>query len=204
MRFAHADAPLACRRSAQRLRKQIRKIHHTRLHSRNVEEFLSQHHRFVLGNFELDFFFIKCARTQLRAEIIASRTRRPFADEGVQHAILRIKMRLRLDLFVLALANHVDCRLEKVADDLFDIASDIADLGEFRCLNLQKRRVREAGQPARYFRLANSRRAYHQYVLRRDLLAQRLGQVPPPPAVAQRYRDRALRLHLPDDVTVKF
>ena len=51
--------------------------------------------------------------------------------------------------------------------------------------------------------LPDAGRADHQDVLRRDLLAQRLGHLLAPPAVAQRDRDRTLGGVLPDDVLVE-
>ena len=82
--------------------------------------------------------------------------------------------------------------LDQVADDRVDVAADVADLGELGRLDLDERRVGEPREPARDLGLADAGRADHQDVLRRDLLAQRLGDLLAPPAVAQRDRDRAL------------
>ena len=103
----------------------------------------------------------------------------------------------------LRFARLLDRRLDQVADDRVDVAADVAHLGELGRLDLDERRVGEARQAARDFGLADAGRADHQDVLRRDLLAQRLGHLLPPPAVAQRDRDGALRVVLPDDVLVE-
>ena len=103
----------------------------------------------------------------------------------------------------LRLAHLLDRDLDQVADDRVDVAADVADLGELGRLDLDERRVGEPREPARDLGLAHAGRPDHQDVLRRDLLAQRLGHLLPPPAVAQRDRHRALRGVLPDDVLVE-
>ncbi len=103
-----------------------------------------------------------------------------------------------------ALAHQRDRDLDQIAHDRFDIAADIADLGELRRLDLEERRVGELGEPPRDLGLAAAGRPDHQDVLRRDLLAQRPLQLLPPPAVAQRDRDGALGVVLADDEPVEF
>ena len=93
--------------------------------------------------------------------------------------------------------------LDEVADDRVDVAADVADLGELRRFDLDERRIGEAREAARDLGLADAGRSDHQDVLRRDLLAQRLGHLLPAPAVAQRDRDGALGGILPDDVLVE-
>jgi hypothetical protein len=58
-------------------------------------------------------------------------------------------------------------------------------------------------EAARDLGLAHPGGPDHQDVLRRDLLAQRLGDLLAAPAVAQRDRHRPLRSRLPDDVLVE-
>ena len=79
---------------------------------------------------------------------------------------------LALDLLAQPLAGHRDRDLDEVADDLLDIAADIADLGELGRLDLEERRLRELRQAARDLGLADAGRADHQDVLRQHLLAQ--------------------------------
>src|SRR5205823_8694983 len=78
-----------------------------------------------------------------------------------------------------------------------------ADLGELSRLDLDEGRIREPREAPGDLRLADPGGADHQDVLRRDLLAQRLGHLLAAPAVSQRDRDGALRLSLPDDVLVE-
>ena len=108
-----------------------------------------------------------------------------------------------LDVLALALARLRDGDLDEVAHDLLDVAADIADLGEFRRLDLEERRAGELGEAAGNLGLADAGRSDHQNVLRQHLLAQPLVELQPPPAVAQRDRDRALGVALADDEAVE-
>src|SRR5205807_5466693 len=91
----------------------------------------------------------------------------------------------------------------QVAHDLFDVTADIADLGEFRRLDLEKRCARKAREAARNLRFADASRSDHQNVLRQHLLAQLFVKLHTPPPVAQRDCDCALGIALPDDEAVK-
>ncbi len=75
--------------------------------------------------------------------------------------------------------------LDEIADDLLDIAADIADLGEFRRLDFEKRRAGELGQAAGNLGLAAAGRPDHQNVLRQHLLAHRPFEAQAAPAVAR-------------------
>src|SRR5205814_4227646 len=94
------------------------------------------------------------------------------------------------------LARLLDADLDQVAHDRVDVAADVADLGELGRLDLDERRFGEAREAPRDLGLADAGRPNHEDVLRRDLLAQRLGDLLPAPAVPERDGDRALRLCL--------
>ena len=119
------------------------------------------------------------------------------------HALLGGLLGAHLDVLALAFAGQRDADLDQVAHDLLDVAADIADLGELGRLDLDERRAGEPRQPARNFGLADAGRADHQDVLRQHLLAQLVVELQPPPAVAQRDRDRALGVALADDEAVE-
>ena len=70
-----------------------------------------------------------------------------------------------------------DRDLDQVADDRVDVAADVADLGELGRLDLDEGRVGEPRQAARDLGLADAGGADHEDVLRRDLAAQRLGDL---------------------------
>ena len=125
------------------------------------------------------------------------------ADQRIEHALLGGLLRARLHVLALALARLRDRDLDQVAHDLLDVAADIADLGELGRLDLEERRAGELGEPARNLGLADAGRADHQDVLGQHLLAQLVVELQPPPAVAQRDRDRALGVGLADDEAVE-
>ena len=114
------------------------------------------------------------------------------------------RLGLRLDRTTLLLALEADTDLHEVAHDLFDVAADIADLGEFRRLDLEKRRSGELGQSTGDLGLAAAGRADHQDVLRRDFLAQWPHELLTAPAVPQGNSDRTLGIMLADDEPVEF
>ena len=124
-------------------------------------------------------------------------------QEHVEHALLGRVGGAVAHLARLGLARLLDRRFREVAHDRVDVAADVAHLGELGRLDLDERRVGEPREPSRDLGLADAGRADHQDVLRRDLLPQRLGHLLAAPAVAERDRDGALRVVLPDDVLVE-
>ena len=113
---------------------------------------------------------------------------------------------LGLGLYGVALlgAGAGDGQLDQIADDGLDIAADIADLGELGGFDLDERRVGELGQPPGDLGLAAARWPDHQDVLGQHFFAQAVGQLLPPPAVAQRDGNGALGVALANDETVEF
>ena len=99
--------------------------------------------------------------------------------------------------------EEADKRLDQVAGNLFDVAADIADLGELGRLDLHERRVGELGEAAADLGLAAAGGPDHQDVLGRDLVAQLGREALAPPAVPQRDRDRALGVVLSNDVLIE-
>jgi hypothetical protein len=132
----------------------------------------------------------------------ADRLRRRRQQE-VEEALLGLLARADAHLRALLLADHVDGELGQVADDRLDVAADVADLGELGRLDLDERRLSELREASRDLRLPDAGRADHDDVLRRDLVAERLGHLHAAPAVPERDRDRALRGALADDVAVE-
>ena len=123
--------------------------------------------------------------------------------QHVENALLRRILRARAHAPRRLLARLLHADLDQIPHDGVDVAADVADLGELGGLDLDERRVGQPREAARDLGLAHAGRADHQDVLRRDLGAHRLGDLLAAPAVAQRDRDRALRLLLPDDVLVE-
>ena len=143
------------------------------------------------------------ARNFLRKRF-ARRRARAGPDQRIQYALLGGKLGARLHVLALALADLRDRDLDQIADDLLDVAPDIADFGEFGGFDLDERRAGKFCQPPRDLGLADAGRPDHQDVLRQHLFAQATGELQPPPAVAQGDRDGALGLALADDEAVEF
>ena len=81
----------------------------------------------------------------LRAEACrASSALAVCADQRVEHALLGVELGLGLHLLARRVAHQADADLDQVADDLLDVAADIADLGELGRLDLDERRARRA------------------------------------------------------------
>src|SRR5690606_6069404 len=93
--------------------------------------------------------------------------------------------------------------IDEVSHHRFHVAADISYLGELGRLHLHERRTRESRQTPRDLRLADTRRADEDDVVRHDLLAEIIIHALTPPAVAQSNRDRTLRVRLTDDVFVE-
>ena len=113
-------------------------------------------------------------------------------------------MGARLDVLAHLLAHQADGDLDEIADDLLDVAADIADLGELGRLDLDEGRAGEPGQAARDLGLADAGRPDHQDVLRHHLFAHLAFELLAAPAVAQRDGHGALGVLLADDEAVEF
>ena len=172
----------------------------------------------LLADVDLDLLLIEAAVAQLLAQLLA-RALRLLADargllvvvgrrrqrrqQQIEHALFRRPPRLLAHLGHPLFADHVDRELGQIAHHRFDVAADVSDLGVLRGLDLDERRLRQPREPARDLGLADAGRPDHQDVLRRDLFREVGRQLLPPRPVAQRDRDRALGLRLPDDVLVQ-
>ena len=113
-------------------------------------------------------------------------------------------LRLRLHLHAHLLLDQPDAGFGEIADDALHVAADVADLGELGGLDLDERSTDQLRQPAGDLGFADAGGADEDDVLRGDVGAQFGGELLPPPAVADRDRDRLLRGVLPDDVLVEF
>ena len=80
----------------------------------------------------------------------------------------------------------------------------IADLGEFRGLDLDERSAGEGGQSPGDFSFTHAGRPDHNDVLGRDILANRLGELLAAPAIADGDGHGPLGVGLADDVMIEF
>ena len=110
-------------------------------HAGNLE------HRHAAGGLrlDLDILLVEFAGAQLAPKRIPRRGAGIGADQGIEHALLGGELGAGLHVLALALAHLGDRDLDEIADDLLDVAADIADLGEFGGLDLDERRARELG-----------------------------------------------------------
>ena len=124
-------------------------------------------------------------------------------QQQVEQPLLRVLPRLGPHVVEPLLAHHVDRQLHEVTDHRLDIAADVPDLGELRCLHLDERRLREPREAPGDLGLADTGRADHEDVLRRDLLGELRRQLLTPRAVAERDGDGAFGVVLSDHVLVE-
>ena len=129
--------------------------------------------------------------------------RRHRRQQQVEQPLLGVQLGLVGDVLQLFFAHHVDGDLDQVADHRLDIAAHVADLGELRGLDLQEGRVGQLRQAARDLGFAHAGRTDHDDVLGDDFFRQFGGKLLAAHAIAQRDRDGALGLVLPDDVLVE-
>ncbi len=156
-----------------------------------------------VAQLQLDLAVVELAAPQHAAELGPGLCGGALAHQGIQHPFLGGELGLGRHALAQPLAGHADGDLHEIADDLLDIAADIADLGEFRRLDLEEGRLGQPGQAARDLGLADAGGPDHQDVLGLDLFAQPFGQLLAAPAVAQRNGDGALGLALADDIAVE-
>ena len=183
------------------------------------------HGRRLLGELDLDEIVVERPGAELRAGPLApaGRARRlrlvlpahprhgaPEAEpeaaavaERVEHLLLRRLPRALAQLLDLLLLHELHRGLDEVAHHRVHVAADVAHLGELGGLDLHERRAGEPGEPPRDLGLSHAGGADHHDVLREDLVLQLRADLLAPPAVAERDRDRALRLRLPDHVAVE-
>ena len=168
----------------------------------------------TLLELDLDAAVAQPAGLELRAELLA-RPLPPFDLVGlggggvtdreklVQYAIFGGPRGPVADVAGGLLAFEHDRPFDQVADNAVHVPADVAHLGELRGFHLDERRVHELGQPPGDLGLANARGADHEDVLGEHVFAQLIGQIEPPPAIANRDGDRALGLILANDVAIE-
>src|SRR5579872_96693 len=189
--------------AAAQLAEDIADRDRAHLRARHARDF---EHRHAAGRLrlDLDFLVVEFAGAQLFTKRVPRRGAGTGADQRIQHAFLGRELRARLHILALALTGLRDRDLDEIADDLFDIAADITDLGELRGLDLEERRARELRQPPRDLGLADAGRSDHENVFRQHFLAQALGELQATPSIAQRDRYRSFGVGLADDEAVEF
>ena len=164
-----------------------------------------------VGDLDLDLGIVELARAQLFDELGVEHVLRQFAALALFHLRKHVydflfRRRARLDghLFHLFFFDKADGTLHEVAHHALHVSADVADLGVLGRLYLDEGRLDQLCQAAGDLRFADARRALHDDVFGRDLLAVRLRKAAAAVAVAQRDRHRALGFVLPDDIFIQF
>jgi len=156
-----------------------------------------------VGEGDLDHGIVKLSGAKLLAEHLAGAVTGILAGDCGDDTILGGLVGAGLDILAHVLARLCDGGIDKIADDLLDIATDIAHFGELGGLDLDEGRAGEFGEAAGDLGLADAGGADHQDVLGINLVAQIRGELLAPPAVAQGDGDSALGVALADDEAIK-
>jgi len=128
---------------------------------------------------------------------------RRWHQPGIEYALFGAHMRLGLHLGALLFAHQTDADFDEIADDLLDVAADIADFGKLGGFDLDEGGAGKLGKAAGDFRLADAGGTDHQNVLGHDFVAQLGLELLATPAVAQRNRHGALGLMLADNIAIE-
>ena len=143
------------------------------LRARHARDFEHRHAAAGGLRLDLDFLVIELAGAQFLAERLPGGGAGAGPDQRIEHALLGGLLRAGLDVLALAFAHLRDRDLDEIADDLLDVAADIADLGKLGGFDLDERRAGQFRQPPRDLGLADAGRPDHQDVFRQHFFAQR-------------------------------
>ena len=196
-RGRHVQLPALQLRAAEPLHH-LAQVDHLRAPARDFERHLRRR-----LHLDLDLRVVQMPGGEALAERLAGRFTGALAGQRVEQSGHRRGLRLVGDRRAAAFLFQADRLLDQVAGDLLDVATDIADFCELGRLDLHERRVGQLGQAAADLGLAAPRGADHQDILGCHLVAQIGAKLLPPPAIAERDRDRALRISLADDMFVQ-
>ena len=199
---AHGD-PSRLGPLAERLAEHVAQIDHSDMAAGHAGNFEGRHSGAGIGDLNLDLAIVELTSTQALAERVAGGEIGVGADQRVDHSLLGVELRLRLDLLPLCVTHEPDAGFQEIANDLIDVAADVADLGELGGLDLDEGRAGELGESSRDLGLADAGRPDHQDILRQHLLAQLIVELLPAPAIAQRNGHGTLGVALADDVAVE-
>ena len=202
--LAHLHAARFCA-PAERLREHVAEVDHAHLAALEAGHV---HHRHLhcrrVGDLQLDFAIGELTFAKHLSKLLFRVGRGVGADERFENAFFGGKFGTRFDFLAQPLASHLDGDFQQVANDLLDIAPDIADFGELGRFDLDERRLGKLGKAPGDLGLAAACGPDHQDVLGQDFVAKLGWQLQTPPAVAQRDGDGPLGGVLADNVAVEF
>ena len=186
--------------AAQRLAHHVRQVDHADIAAHAGD--LERHGGGVL-HLDLHLDIVHRIFDQPLAKALARCLAGVFTDQRLQQPVHRRLAGRFAHGFAAAVLFQPDRFFHQIAGNLFDIAADIANLGELGRFHLHERRIGQPGQTAADLGLAAAGRPDHQDVLGRDFIAQFRAQPLATPPVAQRHSHRALGVLLADDVFVQ-
>ena len=129
----HRHAP---RLAARGLAENIAQIDRPHRGPRRAGNFKHRHGVLAGLQLDLDFLVIELLGAQFFAETVTGQIAGCGPDQSIQNPLFCCELGPCLDLFAAFFAHHADADLDQITDDLFDIAPDITNLGEFRRLDL--------------------------------------------------------------------
>src|SRR6056297_1601789 len=188
---------------AERLAEDIAEVHHPHLAAGLAGNVHRAQWVGGVGDLDLDLGVVEQAIAEFLAEHLAGAGPGVFACDGGDDAFLGGLLGAGFDVLAHVVAGLDDGAVDEIADDLFDVAAHVADLGELGGLDLDEGGAGEFGEAAGDLGLADAGGADHQDVLGVNLVAQVVGQLLAAPAVAQGDGGGALGVLLADDETVK-
>ena len=160
-------------------------------------------HRGTVRHLDFNFDLVHVPVANALAECFACRLACRVASQRFQYALHRGCLGGFAHMFAAALFFQTHGLFGQIAGNLFDVAADIADFGEFGGLDLDEWRIGQLGQSAGNLGLAATRGANHQDVFGRNLVAQIGAETLAAPAIAQRNGNCPLRVRLANDMFVE-
>ena len=164
--IAVCDGHLLARCAPAHFAENLAQVHHTAHASAGLAgDFETTKRIGCVSEFQIDNCVVKLAGFEFLAEHIAGGGARVFASDGGDHAFFGGFAGFGGDVFAHVVACVVDRGFCEIADDLFDIAADIANLGELCRFDFNERRAREFCQAAGNLGFTNASGSDHQDVL---------------------------------------
>ena len=154
-------------------------VEHLRAHAGDLER-----HGRGLVDLDLDLRLVEASIGEALPEALPRSLARTLAGKRVEQPLHRGFLSRGPNLVAATITLEPHRFLDEVAGDLLDVAADIADFGELGRFDLHERRVGELRKAAADFGFAAARRADHQDVLGRHLVAKLGPKLLTPPAIA--------------------
>src|SRR6267142_397491 len=174
----------------------------------------------AFADFDIHHALIQLAFAKLRAKFLpralvllalrggfgfrsAGRRGRRRGKQEIEHALFRSLFSAVGDFIELFLADHVNGRLDEIADHRFHIASDVTDFGVLGSFDFDERAARKARETPGNLRLSDAGGADHENVLRQNIFRDFRRKLLAADAIAQRHGYGTLGCGLSHDVLVE-